>query len=115
MEQKIVIKDFFRKVLNKIYTKLWSKRWNWWNWDEPSLFVITDLFQHFENVVWISGKYVNRWFLLIYLHTRCGNKINNHTQRIARNFKNLIGKTWLRDIHRNPPKIGISECYLVWL
>ena len=109
MEQEIVIKDFFRKVLNQIYTKLWSKRRNWWNWDEPSLFVITNLFQHFQNVVRISGRYVNRWFPLIYLHTRCGNKINNHTQRIARNLKTLLGKHGSETFIETPQKLEFQS------
>ena len=32
---------------------------------------------------------------------------------VASNFKNLIMKRLLRDIHRNQNKLGLQKCYLV--
>ena len=36
-----------------------------------------------------------------------------HPKDITRNFQNLIGKRFLRDIYWNPQNIGIVKCFFV--
>ena len=48
---------------------------------------------------WKRGEYILIFFNIICLYTKYGKNIRNHTQKTARNFKDLIEKRLFKDIH----------------